>query len=117
MESRKRITYAGHLPGQPRVAGGSLLGPARSAVLLLPITEVLLLGGVSLSPSLGWLSQWYRLSAWVEAVLDILGRKEYAGGVAGLGQPLEMGQIPRDLPQLLVLTCRGDEGIGAFCTA
>lgn len=31
--------------------------PAQSAVLFLPITEVLVLGGPYLSPSLGWLSQ------------------------------------------------------------
>ena len=93
MESRKRTIYAGHLPGQPRVAGGSLLGPAQSAVLL-PIIEVLLLWGVSLSPSLGWLSQWYRLSAWVEAVLDIPPRKEYAGEWQSWCSPWRRGRSP-----------------------
>lgn len=53
MGSRKRTIYAEH----PREAGGTLLGPAQSAVLLLPITEVLLLGGVFLPHSLSWLSQ------------------------------------------------------------
>lgn len=38
-------------------------------------------------------------------------------GVAELGQPLEMRQIPRDLSQLSALVCKGDEGIGAFCMA
>lgn len=38
-------------------------------------------------------------------------------GVAELGQPLETRQIPRDLPRLPVMVCKGDEGVGAFCMA
>lgn len=93
-----------------------MLGPAQNAVLLLPITEVLFLGGSLFVPFLGLAVAVVQAQCLGGGSAGCPVEKSMLG-VAELRWPLEMGQIARDLLQLSVLACRGDEGIRAFCMA